>query len=66
MHSSRGLGLAIAAVVALGIGLAACGDDDDGGASGMIIGTTDQPVSYGPAGAYDLPSYDGIYAVYQN
>ena len=52
----------------LGLGLAACGDEDDGGsASGTIIrGTTDQPVSYDPAGAYDLPSYDGIYAIYQN
>ena len=40
---------------------------DSGGSSGVIIrGTTDQPVSYDPAGAYDLPSYDVIYAIYQN
>jgi peptide/nickel transport system substrate-binding protein len=55
------------AAVAGAFGLAACGDDDGGGSSGTIIrGTTDQPISYDPAGAYDLPSYDGIYAAYQN
>ena len=38
-----------------------------GGTSGTIIrGTTDQPVSLDPAGAYDLPSYDIIYNIYQN
>src|SRR5919106_2298796 len=62
--------LAITGVaVAVGaVGLAACGDDDDGGggAETIIRGTTDQPISYDPAGAYDLPSYDGIYAAYQN
>jgi peptide/nickel transport system substrate-binding protein len=56
------------AVVVGAVGLAACGDDDDGGggAETIIRGTTDQPISYDPAGAYDLPSYDGIYAAYQN
>jgi peptide/nickel transport system substrate-binding protein len=55
------------AVVAGSLGLAACGDDDGGGEGGTIVrGTTDQPISYDPAGAYDLPSYDGIYAAYQN
>jgi peptide/nickel transport system substrate-binding protein len=55
------------AVVAGAFGLAACGSDDSGGGGGTIIrGTTDQPISYDPAGAYDLPSYDGIYAAYQN
>jgi peptide/nickel transport system substrate-binding protein len=56
------------AAVAGAFGLAACGDDDDGGGGGGPItrGTIDQPISYDPAGAYDLPSYDGIYAAYQN
>ena len=57
-------------VAALAMGLAACGDDesgDSGGSSDTVIrGTTDQPVSFDPAGAYDLPSYDVIYNVYQN
>jgi peptide/nickel transport system substrate-binding protein len=58
-----GLGLAIAAALALAV--SGCGDD--GGEGGTIIrGTTDQPVSYDPAGAYDLPSYDVIYNTYQN
>ena len=59
------------AVAAGSLGLAACGDDDDDGGSGgssgesdtLIHGTTDQPISYDPAGAYDLPSYDGIFNV---
>jgi peptide/nickel transport system substrate-binding protein len=61
--------LAIVGVVAVvgAFGVTACGDDDGGGGGGTIIrGTTDQPISYDPAGAYDLPSYDGIYAAYQN
>ena len=37
------------------------------GESGTLIqGTTDQPVSYDPAGSYDLPSYNVIFNVYQN
>jgi peptide/nickel transport system substrate-binding protein len=61
----RRLGI-VAALAALLAALAAgCGSS--GGGGGVIIrGTTDQPVSYDPAGAYDLPSYDVIYAVYQN
>ena len=58
------------AAVAIGVGLAACGDDDSGSSGGssdtIIRGTTDLPVSLDPAGAYDLPSYDIIYNVYQN
>jgi len=61
---------AVAVAIAAGaFGLAACGDDDSssGGASGTLIhGTTDQPVSYDPAGSYDLPSYNVIFNVYQN
>jgi peptide/nickel transport system substrate-binding protein len=64
-----------AAVVVIAMVAAGCGgsDDEGGGDSGstsssatIIRGTTDQPVSYDPAGAYDLPSYDVIYNVYQN
>jgi peptide/nickel transport system substrate-binding protein len=61
--------LAMGAAVLLTLFVAACGDDSDsgGGEGGTIIrGTTDQPISYDPAGAYDLPSYDGIYSMYQN
>ncbi len=60
---------AIALSGALAFGVAACGDDGDsgGGESGTLIqGTTDQPVSYDPAGSYDLPSYNVIFNVYQN
>jgi peptide/nickel transport system substrate-binding protein len=61
--------LTAAAVLALGVN--ACGDDDDGGdgggAGGTIIqGTIDQPVSYDPAGSYDLPSWNIIWNTYQN
>ena len=60
--------LAIAAISS--IALAACGSSSDsGGGSGedatIIRGTTDQPISYDPAGAYDLPSWNVIYNVYQ-
>jgi peptide/nickel transport system substrate-binding protein len=44
-----------------------CGGDDDGGGGGeggtIIHGTTDTPVSYDPAGSYDLPSWNVIYNV---
>ncbi len=54
-------------VAALALTVAACGSDDKKSGGGTIIrGTTDQPVSFDPAGAYDLPSYDVIYNVYQN
>lgn len=54
----------------------ACGGDDDtpsgtgddgGGApdATIIHGTTDQPISYDPAGSYDLPSWNVIYNVYE-
>src|SRR5688500_358387 len=69
MRTSR-LSAVVLATAALSFGLQACGDDesgDSGGASDTVIrGTTDQPVSFDPAGAYDLPSYDIIYNVYQN
>ncbi len=61
----------MALVVALAFGIAACGDDDEGDSGGgetgtLIQGTTDQPVSYDPAGSYDLPSYNVAFNVYQN
>jgi peptide/nickel transport system substrate-binding protein len=68
MRFSR-LSAVVLAIGALGIGLTACGSDSgsSGGSSDTIIrGTTDQPISLDPAGAYDLPSYDIIYNVYQN
>lgn len=72
----------VATVVAIVVGAVGCGSSDNGGSSGstsggattastggggtIIRGTIDKPISYDPAGAYDLPSYDVIYAVYQN
>jgi peptide/nickel transport system substrate-binding protein len=61
---------AIALAGALAVGVAACGDDSGSSSSGesgtLIHGTTDQPVSYDPAGSYDLPSSTIIFNVYQN
>lgn len=64
-----------ALLLALMLVTAACGDDDepsgngdDGGAASdvtIIHGTTDQPISYDPAGSYDLPSWNVIYNVYE-
>jgi peptide/nickel transport system substrate-binding protein len=60
----RGLGAAcLAAIGALLVGITGCGDEGSGGT--VIRGTTAQPVSYDPAGAYDLPSYNAIYSIYQ-
>src|SRR4051795_6097031 len=65
MSQVRRMGIAAALIAVLAALVAGCGSS--GGGGGVIIrGTTDQPVSYDPAGAYDLPSYDVIYAVYQN
>jgi len=61
--------MALCAAGVLSIGVVACGDDDDsesGGGGTLIWGTTDQPVSYDPAGSYDLPSYNVIFNTYQN
>jgi peptide/nickel transport system substrate-binding protein len=68
MTRLRGLGaVSLLAAAALLVGIAGCGGGGGSGGSGTIIrGTTDQPISYDPAGAYDLPSYDVIYNVYQN
>jgi peptide/nickel transport system substrate-binding protein len=63
MNRAGALGLAMVAALALVV--SGCGGDDDEGGT-IIRGTTDQPVSYDPAGAYDLPSYDVIYNTYQN
>lgn len=65
MSQVRRMGIAAALIAVLAAAVAGCGSS--GGSSGVIIrGTTDEPVSYDPAGAYDLPSYDVIYAIYQN
>src|SRR5215203_6106346 len=64
MSLARRLGIAVALVGALAFAAVGCGESGGGGT--IIRGTTDQPVSYDPAGAYDLPSYDVIYNVYQN
>jgi len=65
MSQVRRFGIAAALVAVLAAMVAGCGSS--GGGGGVIIrGTTDEPVSYDPAGAYDLPSYDVIYAIYQN
>ncbi len=71
MISRKGTVLAaIATTATLSFGLAACGDEssDSGSSDGstLIHGTTDQPVSYDPAGSYDLPSYNVIFNTYQN
>lgn len=67
------LALASAAVMLAAV---ACGSSGSGGSSGgksgshnsaatIIWGSTDKPVSYDPAKAYDLPSWNVIYNVYQ-
>jgi peptide/nickel transport system substrate-binding protein len=66
MSRIRGLGalaMVAAAMVALAVG--GCGGGTGGGGT-IIRGTIDQPVSYDPAGAYDLPSYDALVNIYQN
>jgi peptide/nickel transport system substrate-binding protein len=56
--------------------LAGCGsggDDAGGSAAGdggseaapVVVGTTDTPTSFDPAGSYDLPSWTMIYNTYQ-
>ncbi len=55
---------ALVAFIVAGCGSSDSTSSDSGGT--IIRGTTDQPISYDPAGAYDLPSYDGIYSMYQN
>jgi peptide/nickel transport system substrate-binding protein len=66
MSRVRRLGIAVALVAALAIAAVGCGSSSSDSGGTIIRGTTDQPVSYDPAGAYDLPSYDVIYNVYQN
>jgi len=48
--------------------VAGCGSDSGSEATGgtLIQGTIDQPVSYDPAGSYDLPSYNVVFNTYQN
>ena len=77
MRKASRIALATAAVI---LGATACGGSSSGGSGGggggsssssssaqtIVWGTTDKPVSYDPAGAYDLPSWNVIYNVYQN
>src|SRR5919197_3048451 len=65
MNRARGIAVVTSVAAAFLIGLSGCGGG--GGEGGTIIrGTIDLPVSYDPAGAYDLPSYDVLTNVYQN
>lgn len=57
---------ALLGVLAVGCGSSSSSSGGSDASATIIRGTTDQPISYDPAGAYDLPSYDGIYAMYQN
>jgi peptide/nickel transport system substrate-binding protein len=75
-HSRAGIALVGVATL---VALAACGGGSSGGGSTggtgnggnasdktIVWGSTDKPVTYDPAGAYDLPSWNVIYNVYQN
>jgi peptide/nickel transport system substrate-binding protein len=65
--SRRGLGAAsLLAAGALLVGIAGCGGNGGGEGGTIIRGTIDQPITYDPAGAYDLPSWDVLVNVYQN
>src|SRR3954463_1259848 len=74
-HSRAGIALVGTATL---VALAACGGGSSGGGSNggsgnggnakktVVGGSADKPVTYDPAGAYDLPSWNVIYNVYQN
>jgi peptide/nickel transport system substrate-binding protein len=72
-HRRAGLALTVAGVV---LGAVACGGSSSpasktntggtpSGGKTIIWGSTDKPVSFDPAGSYDLPSWNVIYNVYQ-
>ncbi|MBV9290956.1 MAG: peptide ABC transporter substrate-binding protein [Frankiales bacterium] len=72
-HRRAGLALTVAGVV---LGDVACGGSSSptkgnntggtpSGGKTIIWGSTDKPVSFDPAGSYDLPSWNVIYNVYQ-
>src|SRR3954464_7572686 len=74
-HSRAGIALVGTAAL---VALAACGGGSSGGSNGnggsgnggnasktVGWGSTDKPGTYDPAGAYDLPSWNVIYNVYQ-
>src|SRR5919204_6233450 len=66
MTRVRGIrALILLAAAAVMVALSGCGGGGGGGGT-ITRGTTAQPVSYDPAGAYDLPSYDVLTNVYQN
>src|SRR4029079_1124800 len=60
--------LVLGAMLAAALVVAACGSDSSSSDSGgtIIRGTTDQPISYDPAGAYHPASYAGSASMYQN
>src|SRR4051812_23790594 len=73
LQARRRAGIALAGAAAL-VALAACGGGSSGGDNGgntsgsgktIIWAPPDKPVTFDPAGAYDLPSWNVIYNVYQ-
>jgi peptide/nickel transport system substrate-binding protein len=65
MNRRKGLGLSSLALVAIAaVVVTGCGSSSSSGGT-IIRGTIDQPISYDPAGVYDLPSWDGIVNIYQ-
>jgi peptide/nickel transport system substrate-binding protein len=52
-------------LLALALLTAGCGDESATDESTLVHGTTEQPLSYDPAGAWDLPSWNVIYNAYQ-
>src|SRR3954451_21192216 len=75
MRQARSRAIALVGTVTM-LALAACGGGSSGGGTGgsgnggqstktVVWGSIDKPVSYDPAGAYDLPSWNVIYNVYQ-
>jgi peptide/nickel transport system substrate-binding protein len=54
-----------ALVLSIGALAAGCGDDTSEDETTLVHGTTEQPVSYDPAGAWDLPSWTVIYNAHQ-
>jgi peptide/nickel transport system substrate-binding protein len=77
MRQARSRAIALVGTATM-LALAACGGGSSGGKNGtggsgnggqstktIVWGSIDKPVSYDPAGAYDLPSWNVIYNVYQ-
>mgnify|MGYP000185011524 CR=1 FL=1 len=56
--------LAASAATALALAGAPAAAQEINPEATLVLGTTDQPVSYDPAGSYDLPSWTVLYNVY--